>query len=114
MKKVDFVNHKLAGRVVKSTSDSYMLLSYFVGEHRFTIDTQETIEMLEIVQRGEKTWEELCKPYGSYQLGYIWGTLDVEDGEVMIFPDKEGQYEPVYMPIQELIDIMKEWKVFMS
>ena len=73
--------------------------------------------MLEKVQRGENTWAELVKPYGNIDdLPFTYGTGFLEcTPETALFASFEsGKYRTVEMPLQELIDLMKEWLEFMG
>ncbi len=117
MKKVIFKTHESGFRSVKSTEDKYILLSLFVGCSRYPSDIQEWIEMFEELQSGAKTWEELIKPYGfidEYHFAEGSGFLTFEDTETALFMSDGGVYKTIEMPLQELIDLMKEWLAFMS
>lgn len=97
-----------------ATDDKYILLSLFVGQFRFLDDIQEVIDDLENVKSGAKTWEEIIAPLGNnWDIAYGNGNLDIEnDTAYFLAEDKANQ--SFKMPLQELIDLMKDWKVFMS
>jgi hypothetical protein len=60
-----------------------------------------------------KTWEEALEPYAddTLDIGYGSGELDVQRKCIFFSKNDDESFD---MPLQELIDIMKEWKSFMS
>ncbi|KQT26170.1 hypothetical protein ASG22_05735 [Chryseobacterium sp. Leaf405] len=117
MKKVIFINKGLNNediKAVKCVDDKYMLLSYFVGQFRFLDDIQEVIDDLENVKNGLQTWGDIIYPLGNnWDIGYGNGSLDVENN-VAYFLTGNKYNKSFKIPIQEFIDIMKDWKVFMT
>ncbi|KQR93856.1 hypothetical protein ASG01_08330 [Chryseobacterium sp. Leaf180] len=117
MDKVKFISKGLNNediKAVKSTEDKYILLSLFVGQFRFLDNIQEVIDDLENVKNGIKTWEEIIAPLGNnWDIGYGNGSLDVEN-DIAYFLANDETNQSFKMPLQELIDLMKDWKIFMS
>ena len=110
MKKVIFklVNDELLW--VKSTSDEFILLSYLVGDHRGRKSIQTVIDILEKVQRKEIVWEDFINNNGgSWDFGNGYGELDIEDGTAYLISTDRTQNPSMSLPLQELIDIFKEW-----
>lgn len=116
MKKIIFKIVDIDFPVVKATEEKYILLSLFVGDHRFISDIQDMIDMLEKVQRGENTWAELVQPYGNIDdLPFAYGSGFLEcTPETALFMSYDNTYKTIEMPLQELIDLMKEWLEFMG
>ncbi|KQR95191.1 hypothetical protein ASG01_04890 [Chryseobacterium sp. Leaf180] len=101
-------------KAVKSTDDKYILLSHFVGQFRFIDDIQEVLDDLENVKNGAKSWEEIIAPLGNnWDIGYGNGSLDIENN-VVYFLAGNKYNQSFKMPLQELIDLMNDWKTFMS
>ncbi|AZA52910.1 hypothetical protein [Chryseobacterium sp. G0201] len=117
MEKVKFINKGLNNediKAVKSVDDKYILLSHFVGQFRFLDDIQEVIDDLENVKNEVKTWDEIIAPLGNnWDIGYGNGSLDVESN-VAYFLTGNKYNQSFQMPLQELIDLMKDWKAFMA
>ena len=110
MKKVIFklVNDELLW--VKSTSDEFILLSYLVGDHRGKYAIQDVIDILEKAQRGEIVWEEFIQKYGgSWDFGNGYGELDIDGDMAYLISTDRTQNPSMSLPLQELIDIFKEW-----
>ena len=100
-------------KAVKSTDSKYLLLSYFIGQFRFSDNIQEIIDLLESVRNDSKTWLEANDDLMFMQIGYMCGDFKC-DKETAYFIADEKDYQDLQMPLQEVIDLMKEWKVFMS
>lgn len=116
MKKVIFKINEHEVLIVKPTDEKFFILAYFLGTDSYPDSIQETIDMLEKVQSGANTWEELVEPYGGYNalsFGEGAGYLECDRGNALLV-SYDGDYENVEMPLQELIDLMKEWLAFMS
>ena len=113
MKKIDLKivdTGKTRFLATKSTSDEFILLSYLVGDHRGKYAIQNVIDILEKAQRGEIVWEDFIQKYGgSWDFGYGAGELDIEDGTAYLVSDNEQEHKSMALPLQELIDIFKEW-----
>lgn len=118
MDKINFkTNSLLDGKEIVgpiATDDKYILLSLFVGQFRFLDDIQEVIDDLENVKNGVKTWDVIIAPLGNnWDIGYGNGSLDVETN-VAYFLTGNKYNQSFQMLLQELIDLMKDWKVFMA
>lgn len=91
--------------------DKYLLLSLFIGQFRFRDNIQEIIDLLESVRNGSKTWLEANDGLMFMQIGYMCGDLRC-DKDIAYFIADQKEYQNLEMPLQELIDLMKEWKAF--
>ncbi|ALR31947.1 hypothetical protein ATE47_16120 [Chryseobacterium sp. IHB B 17019] len=114
MKKIEFLNNN-GYRYENPTDDKYILLGHFIGQSRSVEDIQETINMLEAVKSGNKTWEEVIKPYNDIflQIGYDSGYFKCNKNTAYFISDQK-QYTTFEMPLNEVIDLLEEWKVFMG
>lgn len=116
MKKIEFYIHPIIGKEQKPTEDKFILLHYFLADFRYPNDIEGLINELETVQSGEKTFEEVFNaPYGGgIPIGVTAGEFECDKDTAYFIsnhPDKEPSIE---MPLQELIDLLREWKAFRS
>ena len=115
MKKIEFINDPIFGRHEHVTDNKFGLLGLFIGMFRYPSNIQEIIDMLEEVKSGNKTWEEVNDGSMYLQVGYDSGDLKCDRNTAYFISDARPETEPsMEMPLQELIDLMKEWKAFMS
>ena len=115
MKKVEFLTlPKYGDRVVKSSNDKYILLSYFLSDRRSIKYIDITIEELETIASGDKTFEEIYDPEMAIDISFSAGEFEC-DKDTAYFISNNPESEPnIEMPLQELIDLLKEWKAFLS
>lgn len=119
MKKVIFKEIPNYGDKVNEPSDDrFMLISYFLDDfQRYFPHTQdETIENLESVLSGEKTFDEIQDPQiaWSYGGGLGIGYFEVEEKTAYFEPDPELTNAPrIVMPLEEVIEILKDWRTFL-
>lgn len=113
MGKVEFKKVDTDFRVVKSTDTKYLLLSLFIGQYRFPDNIQEIIDMLQPVKNGSKTWKEIIDPWMFLQINDA-GDFKCDKETAYFIADSSTSYQNLEMPLQEVIDLMKDWKVFMS
>lgn len=112
MDKVEFKVIDNDYQIVKSTDDKYILLSLFIGKFRESDNIQEIIDLLEDVKNENKTWNEAVEPYGMFlPIGYDSGHFKCNKDMAYFISDQQ-EYQNMEMPLQELIDLMKDWKVF--
>ena len=109
---VTFYTHPQVGKQVK-TDDKYILLYYYLSDRRSMVFLQESIGVLESIRKEEKTFEEI---YTFNTVDISWSAGEFEcDKDTAYFisnhPDKEPSFD---IPLQELIDILKEWEAFLS
>ncbi|KIC61646.1 hypothetical protein [Chryseobacterium taiwanense] len=114
MKKIEFKKIDDGFRTVHPNDPKFILLSLFIGKYRFPKNIQQIIDLLESVNDNSKTWEEAIEPYSddTLDIGYGSGELDIQENTAYFF--SKNDEESFDMPLQELIDVMKEWKGFMS
>lgn len=114
MEKVIFINDKKFGRYASSLTDKHVLLALFVGQYRFPDNIQEITDILKSVKNQETSWDEIIERYcGNWNIGYGDGSLDVED-DTAYFVSNTNDDESFAMPLEELISLMEEWRVFLS
>lgn len=110
MKKVNFklINDELL--LVKSISDDFILLSYLVGDYRGKKSIQPVIDILEKTQKGEVIWEDIINNNGGcWDFGNGYGELDIDGEMAYLISTDRTQNPSMSLPLQELIDIFKEW-----
>lgn len=116
MKKIEFkVLPKYGDRLAEPTDDKYMLLMYYLSERNDLETIDRIISELETVQSGEKTFEEVFTDvYGIIAISWNVGEFEC-DKETAYFISNHPDSEPsIEMPLQELIDLLKEWRAFLS
>jgi hypothetical protein len=113
MKKVIFYTDIMGVLGVEAVNNNYILLSYFIEEHTSIDYIQRTIDEFRIVQSGEKTFEEVFEEkYGTIAISYDAGEMEC-DKDTVYFISNHPDLEPsLEMPLQELIDLLVEWKAF--
>jgi hypothetical protein len=111
MSKVEFKIVSKDLQVARSTDDKYLLLSLFIEQFRFRDNIQEIIDMLESVRHGKKTWSEANDNLMFLQIGYDCGGFKCNKDTAYFIADN-SIYQDLQMSLQEVIDIMKEWKRF--
>ncbi len=115
MKKINYTTKSLLdGKEILgpvATDNKYILLSYFVAHTYFIID--KTISDLESVASGEKTFEEIMEGYAPWTFGNDSGEL-VYNKDTAKFISLDSMYPDIEMPLQELIDILYEWKTYIE
>ncbi|MEL1244673.1 hypothetical protein AAEO56_10410 [Flavobacterium sp. DGU11] len=116
MKKVEFkILPKYGDRVVTANHDKYVLLMYYMSERNDIPTITRIISELEIVKSGEKTFEEVFTDiYGTIPISWIAGEFECDKDNAYFIsnnPDNEPSFE---MPLQELINLMQEWKAFLE
>lgn len=111
MKKITFISKGKDGFIFpEPLNNDYILLYYFVSDHRGKYAVQDVIDILEKAQRGEIVWEEFIQKYGGcWTYGNGAGELDIEDDTAYFISDNEQEHKSMALPLQELIDIFKEW-----
>ncbi|MCX8533513.1 hypothetical protein [Chryseobacterium luquanense] len=112
MSKVEFKIVDNDFQVVKSTNDKYLLLSLFIGQFRFRDNIQEIIDLLESVRNESKTWLEANDDLMFMQIGYMCGDFKCNKDTAYFIADNSTSYQDLEMPLQEVINLMKDWKAF--
>ena len=110
MKKLKF--EKINNEYLTSTpiSDEYILLYYLVSDHRGKYAIQDIIDILEKAQRGEIVWEDIINNNGGcWDFGNGYGELDIDGEMAYLISTDRTQNPSMALPLQELIDIFKEW-----
>ncbi len=114
MKKIKFINHKIVGKLVEPTDKGYMLLSYFLGDRPYSDDVQRIVDELTIVKSGKQTFEEVFEKYATITIGYNSGEFECDKDKAYFISNNEKAQASFDMPLQELIDLLNEWKTFLE
>jgi len=112
-KKIEFFIHPEIGKENKPTNDKYLLLSYFLADSRYPDHIERRINELKLVQSGEKTFEEVFEIYATIVIGWNEGEFEC-DKDTAYFISRLPDHASMEMPMQELIELLEEWKAFMS
>lgn len=97
----------------KALEEKYILLSYFISETRYNIN--EVLQDLESVASGEKTFEEIKDhPQVAWSFGEESGKLECTKDTAYFIAYEQSTIPSMEMPLQELIEILKDWKVFLG
>jgi hypothetical protein len=113
--KIRFYTHPFAGKELEATDRHYILLMYYLSERNDIPELTSTISELEAVHSGARTFKEVFTDvYGTITIS--WGAGEFEcDKNAAYFISNDPDSEPsLEMPLEELIGLMKEWKVFLS
>lgn len=115
MKKIKFYNDNVIGKRTKATDKKYQLLYYFFVDHNSVEAIQLSLKELAIVQNGEQTFEDVfTEKYGVIPIGYSAGEFECDKDTAYFISDNEKTEASFEMPLQELIDLLKEWKAFLE
>lgn len=114
MRKIKFNIHPIVGKENEPTDNNYMLLSYYLDQRKDKRTLETDISELEIVQSGEKTFEEVFEA-DKFIVDIGFGAGEFEcDKDTAYFISNNPDSEPsIEMPLQELIDTLKEWHSFL-
>ncbi len=115
MKKIELIELKGGSRAVKSSSDQYLLLSYFIGQYRFKAEFKEIIPQLESIRSGQKTFDQIQPSNVLWSFGNASGYFECDKDTAYLEPlDADSEFQRVVLPLQEVIDLFKEWKRFLE
>ena len=93
--------------------DNEVLLGYFVDNTKYNV--QETIQKLEQVYKGEKTFVEILEhPQVAWDFGEGSGIFECDKDTAYFIADDDSSLPNMQMPLQELINILYDWKAFLS
>ena len=114
MQKIKFGDLNLKGELVYepvALSDDYQMLALFISD---TIDmVDEVIDQFETILKGEKTYEETMEGYAIWSFGAPSGVFEC-DATTAYFISEDERLPSMEMPLQELLDLMYEWKAFLG
>lgn len=115
MKKVNFYLDKMGVKSVEQTDNKYILLMYYMSERNDVPTITRIISELETVQSGEKTFEEVFTDvYGTIAISWSAGEFECNKDTAYFISNNPDSEPSLEMPLQELIDLMKEWKAFLE
>ncbi len=101
--------------VASSASDEYILLSYFLGTYRFLSNIKEIIGDLESIRSGQKTFDQIQPPNMLWSFANASGYFECDKDTAYLEPlDENSGYQRIVLPLQEVIDLFKEWKQFLE
>jgi hypothetical protein len=113
MEKIKFIeNKKYNDKGAIPTEDRFTLLSYFVDGYREEV-LNDVIADLNDLLKGVKTFDEIQEPNGYWTFGNGAGYLEA-DKDVAHFIAWDETHQSFDMPLQELIDLLKEWEAFLG
>lgn len=99
--------------VCETESDEHILLGYFIDDQKY--DINETIADLESVAKGEKTFDEILEDSTGWPIADGFGGIFTCDQKTAYFTaDDNSSLPSMEMPLQELIEILYEWKSFLG
>lgn len=105
----------MLGKECEATDKKYQLLYYFFVERNSIDDLERWSRELGIVQSGEQTFEELFEEkYGTIAVGYSSGEFECDKDKAYFISNNEKSHASFDMPLQELIDLLNEWKTFLE
>ncbi|MBL7725399.1 MAG: hypothetical protein JNK27_14725 [Chitinophagaceae bacterium] len=96
----------------KPVDDKWMLLAYFVEESWHPDDTARNIANLESVRSGEKSFADIQPPNIQWSFGNFSGSFECDKDTAYLDASSDVRYESLILPLQEVIDLLKEWKAF--
>ena len=117
MEKISFTtkslldNSEIVGPV--ALDDKYLLLSYFIGHYRFKQDLDNNINRLDEILKGEKTFSDIQDPNVAWDFADGYCEFEVE-GTTAYFTNHRNSNENIEMPLQEVVDYLKEWRAFLE
>jgi hypothetical protein len=118
MKKVKFTTKGLNGSEIKGVTaidSKYDLLSLLLLTQYYPPILQEKIEELKSIKTGERSFAEVAKPYGNIlSIGFNCGELRCDKETAFFITEDPNSYQSFEMPLQELIDLLIEWKAFLK
>ncbi len=92
-------------------NDNDTLLAFFISDTRYNVN--KVINDLETVASGTRTFDEVRQDYAPWTFANESGEL-VCNKETARFIGLDPIYSDIEMPLQELIDILYEWKAFIE
>jgi hypothetical protein len=118
MKKVSFKKIDTGdGYILKpDTLDENILLFYFIDDFDKYL-LEDYLPEIEAVANGNKTFEDIKDIDGYWSFGSEAGYFTCDTEKAYLKADKDGHHPSapdIEMPIQELIQILKDWQKFIS
>ena len=118
MKKLEFYNLETGKNQylseIRVLDNDYMILSDFLISNRFLHHIQtDIIEPLEEIIEGNKTFQEIQDPNAAWNFADGYCEFEVE-GKTAYFTHHKGWEPNLEMPLQEVVDYLKEWKAFLE
>lgn len=117
MKKIEFLRineNKNRLSLANPVEEKYNLLSFFIESNRHPDFIQtDIIEPLEQILKDEKTFEEIQEGYAVWTFADDYCELDV-DGKTAYFINGRNIEQNLELPLQEVVDYLKEWKTFLE
>ncbi len=114
MNKIEFYVLENWGKVNRAKNSEYMLLSYFLDDIKnyFPYQQDETIENLERVLNGDKTFADIQDPEVYWSYGEGSGYFEIEGTTAYFEPDLSDAPR-IVMPLEEVVEIVERWIAFL-
>ncbi|WP_397364016.1 hypothetical protein [Olleya sp. R77988] len=114
MKKIEFMTlPKYGDKVVKTIDENYILLSYYLSDRRDIKSIDIALEDLLLIKNEEKTFEEIWENE-IVPISVSAGEFECDKDTAYFISDNPDAEPSIEMPLQELIDLLEEWKAFLS
>lgn len=112
MKKVIF---KKGSKWTHHTSKEYVLLSLFMDDYTEELVLDPIISDLESLLSGDRVFDDIQDSSAYWSYGNGQGYFEVEDDTAYFEPFEDRTDAPrVVMPLKEVVDLLKEWRSFLS
>ncbi|MCT4629477.1 hypothetical protein [Winogradskyella sp.] len=100
----------------KNFESEEILLEYFINDFdKYMLE--DYLPEIEAVANGEKVFNEIKDFEGIWSFGAEAGYFNCDTEKAYFIVDEEGHHPNapnIEMPIQELIDILKDWQKFLE
>jgi hypothetical protein len=115
MKKIEFYTHPVVGKENKPVNAKYILLSYFLSDHNDVKTITRTISEIEAVKNKQQTFDEVfTDKYGTIPISVSAGIFECDSNTAYLISNNPGLEADVTLLVDELIDILNEWKAFLA
>jgi hypothetical protein len=112
MRKIEFiVTNNLS--IPNPLSDKHLLLAYFIDDYRYIGPIDDLIGRLESVHSGQKNFSDIHNPSSIWDVGEDSGDFECDKDIAYFHAEEDSALESFEMPLAELIDLFKEWKLFL-
>ena len=116
MNKIKFGGEDIFGRKTNTpypVKEEYMLLSYFIDDIKY--DIKEVIGELEMVQKGERNFEDFLDDSEGWTIADgLGGIFTCKQKTAYFTANQDSRLSSMQMPLKELIEILYEWKAFLG
>ncbi len=114
MKKINFITIEEGIKIPETTNKEDILLFYFVSDFdEYMLDTY--LPLIKSVASGEKEFNEIENDYWTFGEGA--GYFECDTNKAYLNPWKEDiatDAPSIEMPVNELIQILEDWKKYLK